>query len=123
MPVNFETYLQSKKIDSEAFRLAEPVLWETWKKEFEQVHPSSFTAQKLFLINPLRRIYHYKAPAAPPQEQSLPSKASTPEEVRATPASPEANQAVVPGQADKTEPAKPKPAMPKPVFKPRPKIN
>ena len=53
----FEEYLASKKINSEAFRKAEPQLWNSWKNEFEQTHPNSFTVQKLNLINPVRRKY------------------------------------------------------------------
>jgi hypothetical protein len=55
--VNFEEYLTSKKIDSAAFEKAEPVLFNSWKAEFEQMHPNSFTVQKLNLINPIRRKY------------------------------------------------------------------
>ena len=55
--VDFERYLISKKIDSEAFRKAEPEVWSAWKKEFDQVHPNSFTVQKLNIINPVRRKY------------------------------------------------------------------
>jgi hypothetical protein len=53
----FEDYLTSKKIDSSAFRMAEPEVWASWKIEFEQVHPTRFTIQKLNLINPMRRKY------------------------------------------------------------------
>ena len=53
----FEAYLASKKIDSDVFKEAEPDLWNTWKEEFEKMHPNSFTVQKLNLINPLRRKY------------------------------------------------------------------
>jgi hypothetical protein len=58
--VNFEAYLTSKKIDSAAFQKAEPELWENWQKEFELLHPNSFTSQKLYLINPVRRKYQLK---------------------------------------------------------------
>jgi hypothetical protein len=58
--VNFEAYLTSKKIDSAAFRKAEPELWDNWQKEFELLHTNSFTAQKLYLINPIRRKYQLK---------------------------------------------------------------
>jgi hypothetical protein len=58
--VNFEAYLISKKIDSAAFQKAEPELWTDWQKEFEMLHPNSFTAQKLYLINPIRRKYQLK---------------------------------------------------------------
>lgn len=53
----FEAYLKSKKIDSEAFRKAEPETWQEWERDFEQMHPNSFTVQKLNLINPVRRKY------------------------------------------------------------------
>jgi len=53
----FEEYLVSKKIDSTKFRNSEPELWNAWKKEFDQMHPNSFTVQKLNLINPIRRKY------------------------------------------------------------------
>lgn len=65
----FETYLISKKIDSQAFRKAEPELWETWKGEFEQMHPNSFTVQKLNLINPIRRKFQLRvAPVSASQQ-------------------------------------------------------
>lgn len=53
----FENYLTDKKIHSKNFREAEPNIWEEWKVLFEQIHPESFTAQKLFLINNVRRRY------------------------------------------------------------------
>lgn len=55
--MDFETYLRNKKIDPLTFQKAEPVLWQEFKLVFDQVHPDSFTAQKLFLINPIRRKY------------------------------------------------------------------
>jgi hypothetical protein len=55
--VSFEDYLISKKIDSQTFRMAEPEVWKAWKNEFEQIHPNSFTVQKLNLINLVRRKY------------------------------------------------------------------
>lgn len=53
----FEEYLISKKIDSARFKEAEPEVWHAWKREFDQMHPNSFTVQKLNLINPVRRKY------------------------------------------------------------------
>lgn len=44
-------------IDSDAFRRAEPGIWDAWKKEFDQMHPASFSVQKLNLINVIRRKY------------------------------------------------------------------
>jgi len=55
--VSFEEYLITKKIDTSAFKNAEPARWTEWEKEFTQIHPNSFTTQKLYLINPIRRKY------------------------------------------------------------------
>ena len=54
---SFEEYLQSKRIASEDFMRVEPDVWHSWKREFEQMHPNSFTVQKLNLINAIRRKY------------------------------------------------------------------
>lgn len=59
--MTFEEYLISKKIDSQAFCASEPALWNEWNGLFEAMSPASFTAQKLYLINPLRRKYLLKA--------------------------------------------------------------
>jgi len=59
--VNFEEYLLSKKIDARAFEQSEEKLFNTWREEFEQMHPNSFTVQKLNLINPIRRKYRLQA--------------------------------------------------------------
>jgi hypothetical protein len=58
--MTWEEYCSSKNIDSEAFRLAEEEKWSELKNIFEQVHPKSFTEQKKFLINDLRRKYLLK---------------------------------------------------------------
>lgn len=55
--MDFEQYLQEKKIDSAAFKSSDAALWEEFRIQFEQMHPKSFTAQKLFLINDIRRKY------------------------------------------------------------------
>lgn len=55
--MEFNEYLSGKKIDSEAFKKNEPEIFKTYESEFMQMHPSSFTAQKLFLINKIRRRY------------------------------------------------------------------
>ena len=52
---NFKEYLISKKIDSAKFKLADPEKYSELEGDFDKMHPSSFTAQKLFLINPIRR--------------------------------------------------------------------
>lgn len=58
--ISFEEYLTGKKIDSAAFQSQESKRWEEYKTIFEQVHPESFTTQKKFVINDLRRQYHLK---------------------------------------------------------------
>ncbi|WP_027001345.1 hypothetical protein [Hugenholtzia roseola] len=55
--MDFETYLQEKKIDAVAFLAQSPQIYNEWRILFEQVSPKSFTAQKLFLINAYRRKY------------------------------------------------------------------
>ncbi len=75
--MNFEEYLISKKIYSQAFRAAEPALWNEWNGLFEAMSPASFTAQKLYLINPLRRKYTLKI-----TEVTAAPKASTPAAAR-----------------------------------------
>lgn len=61
--MNWEEYCIKKKIDSAAFKKNETEKWEELKNIFEQVHPNSFTEQKKFLINDLRRKYHLKEEA------------------------------------------------------------
>ena len=55
--IDFNSYLNSKKINAEKFKVSEPELYEKLAKTFLHSHPDSFTAQKLFLINPIRRKY------------------------------------------------------------------
>ena len=55
--MTFKEYLHAKKIDPKGFALGEPDRFREFKLLFEQVHPDSFTAQKLFLINSIRRRY------------------------------------------------------------------
>jgi hypothetical protein len=55
--MNWEEYCIKKKINSEALRQAEPKRWEELKNIFELMHPNSFTEQKKFIINDLRRLY------------------------------------------------------------------
>jgi hypothetical protein len=60
--MTFEEYLQSKRIDSHKFKAAEPDRWEEWRSLFEALSPSSFTSQKLYLINGVRRKYLLQTP-------------------------------------------------------------
>ncbi len=57
MEEEFNAYLESKNIDSDQFKSAEPERWEEWLKIFSEINEKSFTAQKLFLINKIRRRY------------------------------------------------------------------
>ena len=65
--MDWEEYCIKKKIDSAAFKAAEPKQWAELKSIFEQVHPNSFTEQKKFLINDLRRNYHLKSAETKPE--------------------------------------------------------
>ncbi|RAV99776.1 hypothetical protein [Pseudochryseolinea flava] len=108
--MNFEEYLISKRIDSDAFKKAEESMWLTWKDEFEQIHPNSFTLQKLNLINPVRRKYQLKVVPAPKVV------AEKPVATHAT------NVEPAPSNTSSATTPLPKPAVPRPVFKPKPKI-
>jgi hypothetical protein len=55
--ITFEQYLVSKKIDPKKFKSAEASKYEELSSDFPQMNPKSFTAQHLFLINPIRRKY------------------------------------------------------------------
>lgn len=56
----FDNYLEEKKIDSTTFRREDTVKYEEFKKIFDQVSPASFSHQKLFVINSIRRKYPLK---------------------------------------------------------------
>lgn len=55
--MTFEEYLFSKKIDSNSFKNRDRETWEKYCFLFDQMHPNSFTMQKLNIINNLRRNY------------------------------------------------------------------
>lgn len=54
---DFEEYLRSKKIDPKKFKASDQSKYAEFKLLFDQIHPDSFTQQKLFLINRIRRKY------------------------------------------------------------------
>lgn len=56
--MQFNDYLALKKIDAAHFQANEPALYTEWKSLFEQIHPDSFTVQKKFLLNNVRRKHH-----------------------------------------------------------------
>jgi len=73
--MTFEEYLAGKKINSEAFKAAEPARWKDWHELFAAVSEKSFTAQKLYLINPTRRKFLLKTEATVPEQPSAPRTA------------------------------------------------
>ena len=76
--MDFSAYLKSKKIDPEKFRNDDSVKFEKLKEVFDQVHPESFTAQKLFLINPLRRKYKWAGEEEKSESKPKPMKPRIP---------------------------------------------
>ncbi|TAH26582.1 MAG: hypothetical protein EAZ07_03755 [Cytophagales bacterium] len=58
--MTWEEYCIQKKIDSSKFKSVLPSKWQELKNLFEQVHPASFTEQKKFIINDLRRRFLLK---------------------------------------------------------------
>ena len=57
--MRFDEYLISKKIDPGQFSKHDAKQYATWEAEYAQLHPESFTAQKKFLINAVRRRYRW----------------------------------------------------------------
>lgn len=53
----FEEYLTKKNINPRQFKAAEPSRYAEWEELFAAIHPDSFTAQKKFMINDIRRRY------------------------------------------------------------------
>lgn len=98
--MEFEVYLESKKIDPKAYREQESEQFAHFKSLFLQMSPKSFTSQKLFLINEIRRRFPFKAD----EETKAPAKKSARPVVK----SPAAKPAL-----------KPKPKTGKPVVKPK----
>ncbi len=58
--MEFTDYLKEKKIDPDQFKTGDPAQYNEFKRIFDQVHPNSFTQQKLFIINKIRRNYQLK---------------------------------------------------------------
>ena len=59
--MSFAEFLVQKQIDATRFEAAEPARFAEWAALFPRLHPESFTMQKKFLINDVRRRY----PASP----------------------------------------------------------
>jgi hypothetical protein len=112
--VNFEAFLLSKKIDPDRFRAAEKEAWESWKLDFEEMHPASFASQKLFLINPIRRKYPISRPTkdemlvADRKDETLQKNES---------------ESLKESNSDPTVRPQQKPSVAKPVIRPKPKMS
>ena len=106
MEHEFDDYLKNKKIDPEAFKATETETYKDFRDQFLQLHPDSFTMQKLFFINVLRRKYHYVKTEDVKKEISSPR----PRPVMTRTAKKESDES-------SHKPSKPvvKPKMPKPV--------
>lgn len=104
--MEFEVYLKEKKIDPRAFKASEPELWAEFERIFMQMHPKSFTMQKLNLINNIRRKYHLAG------EKDGASKVSSKKTVKPK---------IGPTGTGSAKPTKPK--MTKPNVKPKPKVS
>ena len=57
MEMEWETYLEQKKINAEAYQKGNPEQYQEFQELFYQISPNSFTSQKLFLLNRIRRQY------------------------------------------------------------------
>jgi len=74
--MSFEEFLATKKIDSTNFKESEPAQWAHFSDIFKQMHPKSFTMQKLNLINGIRRKFPLKV--EPVIKELEPKKAARP---------------------------------------------
>lgn len=79
--MDFLTYLTTKKIDAKQFETADSEKYTAWNFLFDQMHPESFTSQKLYLINKVRRKFPLEekearqkaeAPAGKPKPRIIP---------------------------------------------------
>jgi hypothetical protein len=59
--MTFSEYLISKNIDESSFSAGENAMYSQWKNVFDQSSPNSFTDQKKFKINQIRRKYLLKS--------------------------------------------------------------
>jgi len=115
--MDFEEYLKSKKIDSKAFKNADQSKWDELNRLFLQMHPKSFTAQKLYLINPIRR--KFPLPLEGKEEKSTKKPKMKPK-VNPRPVSKGSHEG---SSKPKVKSAKPKiKVKPKPIIK-KPKIK
>lgn len=129
-PLNFKEYCRSKSIDPDLFKHSESFRFSKFEEEYNQMSPESFTAQKLFLLNEIRRRFNF---VKPKDEKSKTQAVAKPKTVKLTSkpkavilagkktadkVDKESSQSVntdIKKKADNTD--KPKKAPLKPVFK------
>lgn len=70
--VSFNAYLEAKLIDADQFIKEDFDQFKSLKEVFELMHPASFTAQKLFLINPIRRKFPFEIKEQPVESVEKP---------------------------------------------------
>jgi hypothetical protein len=63
---SFDDYLKGKKINPDSFKSAQVDEYQRLKQVFDELSPESFTAQKLFLINRIRRAHPFAGPDSKP---------------------------------------------------------
>ena len=117
--LSFEEYCESKSINPTLFKRKEESLFQELKAYFEQVHPDSFTAQKLFLINEIRRRYHFEKPEKVKPTASKVNKPQMAKKPLAKPAGVKPKVPVIGKKRLSETPSKPtlKPRIPTPKIK------
>jgi hypothetical protein len=122
--IDFHTYCRQKKIDPDRFSAIEKTQFEYLESIFNQVSPESFTDQKLFLINDLRRkfllaeepVFEQKA-ASDSVAQAI-AKPTISKPNFAKPSIPKKEEIVEPKQEDETKEQEQKPIVKPTVLKP-----
>lgn len=115
--MEFAEYLRGKKIDEEAFARSDPDHYQEFKLLFAQLHPESLTAQKLFLINQIRRRYPLSVVAVE-DVKPKPNPAKPKLGARPKPATKPVMKQPENATEEEEKTEKPKPAKAKPKVKP-----
>jgi hypothetical protein len=118
----FIEYLEGKRIDASVFKIKDAELFTTWEREFMQMHPKSFTSQKLYLINNIRRLYLLPEDKVKAPVKKAKAKAVLPGAKKAIVAKPTIAKPKVAGEVKKPV-VKPKIGVAKPVIKPKVSTN
>lgn len=115
--MSFDEYLANKKIDSIAYKAAEPEQWSQFATIFDQLHPKSFTMQKLNLINGIRGKFPQLQEEV--KQEQVKSKTARPNMRPKTQSVPDTSGDVVKKPLMKPKIPTAKPKMGKPVMKPK----